>query len=119
MLYNRGPAFTHAEFSIIILPSYTDEYWSSEAFLQNYVRGKEKKTWAWMHCINRVITQVKKTLILVYVDVPKPISTEVEQELGITGVLERYKVREFVMKRWQINRERGEGRKEVDSAKKM
>jgi tRNA-splicing endonuclease subunit Sen2 len=106
MLYNRGPVFSHAEFAVVILPSYSDPYWSSDVFLQNYVNGKEKRTWAWFHCINRVITQVKKTLILVYVDIPKPLDQGAEKEIGIDGVLGRYKVREVVMQRWLSNRQR-------------
>jgi tRNA-splicing endonuclease subunit Sen2 len=107
MLYNRGPVFSHAEFAILIIPSYTDPYWSSDPFVQNYVRAKEKRSWSWMHCINRVISQVKKKLVLVYVDVPSPMDTEAEKDLGIDEVLGRYRIREFVMKRWLSNRERG------------
>lgn len=106
LLYNRGPVFSHAEFGVIILPSYDDHYWSSTVFLQNYAKEKQRRTWAWMNCINRVITQVKKTLIIAYVDIPKPLTTEEEAELGIDGILSRYKVREFVMKRWLANRSR-------------
>jgi tRNA-splicing endonuclease subunit Sen2 len=109
MLYNRGPVFSHAEFAIIILPSYTDAYWSGDVFLQNYVKKKEHRTWAWMHCINRVITQAKKSLVLVYVEIPKP-PGEGDGALGVDGLLKRYHVREFVMKRWQLNRERGSGK---------
>jgi tRNA-splicing endonuclease subunit Sen2 len=107
MLYNRGPVFSHAEFAILIIPSYTDPYWSSDPFMQNYVKGKEKRSWSWMHCINRVISQVKKKLILVYVDVPKPMDVEAEKKLAIDQLLGRYRVREFVMRRWLSNRERG------------
>ena len=106
MLYTRGPVFTHAEFAILVLPSYTDPYWRSNPFLENYVKSKEQRTWAWLSCINRVITQVKKTLILTYVDVPKPVNAQVEKELGIDGVLGRYKIREVVMKRFSANRMR-------------
>lgn len=106
MLYTRGPVFTHAEFAILVLPSYTDPYWRSNPFLENYVKSKEQRTWAWLSCINRVITQVKKTLILTYVDIPRPVDAEEESQLGIDGVLGRYKVREVVMKRWAANRMR-------------
>ena len=106
MLYNRGPVFSHAEFGVVILPSYSDPYWSSDGSLQNYVKGKEKRTWAWFHCINRVITQVRKTLILVYVDIPKPLDDGAEESLGIDGVMGRYKVREVIMQRWLSNRQR-------------
>lgn len=106
MLYNRGPVFSHAEFGVLILPSYSNSYWTSDPFLEKYSKEKQQRTWAWMSCINRVITQVKKTLILTYVDVPKPISAQEEQDLGIDGVLARYKVREIVMKRFSANRMR-------------
>ena len=106
MLYQRGPPFTHAEYSLLIIPSYTDEYWSSDALLQNYVKGKQMRSWHWLHCINRVTTQAKKTLVLVYVDIPKPLSAESEKNLGIDRILERYKVREFIVKRWSRDRER-------------
>jgi tRNA-splicing endonuclease subunit Sen2 len=106
MLYVRGPVFTHAEFAVLILPSYSDPYWSSDVFLQKYVKSKEQRTWAWISCINRVITQVKKTLILTYVDIPPPLDKGQEEELGVDGVLCRYKVREIVMKRWIANRSR-------------
>jgi tRNA-splicing endonuclease subunit Sen2 len=106
MLYNRGPVFSHAEFGVVILPSYSDPYWSSDIFLQNYTKSKEKRTWAWFHCINRVITQVKKTLVLVYVDIPRPLDDGAEKDIGVNGVLGRYKVREVVMQRWLSNRQR-------------
>ena len=105
MLYVRGPVFSHAEFAVVILPSYSDPYWSSDAWLGKYAREKERRTWAWFHCINRVITQVRKTLVLVYVDIPKPLDG-IGAELGIDKVLGRYKVREVMMQRWLSNRQR-------------
>jgi tRNA-splicing endonuclease subunit Sen2 len=102
MLYVRGPVFTHAEFAVVILPSYSDPYYANDAA----AKAKEQRTWAWMSCVNRVITQVKKTLILVYVDIPRPLDEEEESKMSIAGVLGRYKVREVVMKRWVSNRQR-------------
>lgn len=106
LLYNRGPVFTHAEFAIMILPSYSDPSWSENETMTAYVKSKEKRNWSWLHCVNRVNSQVKKTLILVYVDIPSAIPMEVEEELGIDGVLGRYKVREIVLRRWLSNRSR-------------
>jgi len=106
MLYVRGPVFTHAEFGVLILPSYSDPYWGSNPFLQNYVKSKETRTWAWMNRIHRVITQVKKTLVLVYVDIPKPLEAEEEAKIGIDAMLARYKVREVMMTRFSANRQR-------------
>ncbi|KAB8304018.1 hypothetical protein EYC80_005367 [Monilinia laxa] len=105
LLYNRGPVFSHAEFAVLILPSYSDPYWSSGPFLQNYVKGKQERSWSWMHCINRVITQVKKTLILVYVDIPAPVDGS-NKENSVDELLQKYKVREVVLKRWSPNRSR-------------
>lgn len=106
MLYQRGPPFTHAEYALLIIPSYTDEYWSGDASLQSYVKGKQTRSWHWLHCINRVTTQAKKTLVLVYVDIPKPLNAEAEANLGVDEILGRYKVREFIVKRWARDRER-------------
>ncbi|CAG8960260.1 hypothetical protein HYFRA_00012780 [Hymenoscyphus fraxineus] len=102
MLYTRGPPFSHAEFAVLVLPSYSDSYWDNN----EAAKANEKRTWAWLSCINRVITQVKKTVILCYVDIPRPTTPEEEEQLGIHGVLARYKVREFVLKRWVSNRQR-------------
>lgn len=104
LLYVRGPVFTHAEFAILVLPSYSDPYWNSSPFLQNYVRSKETRTWPWMSRIHRVIVQAKKTLILCYVDIPKPLDPQEELKLGFETVLKRYKVREIVLKRFSANR---------------
>jgi len=106
LLYNRGPVFSHAEFAVMILPSYSDPYWSRDAETREYIRKKQSRSWSWLHCINRVNAQVKKTLILVYVDVPPPLSEAVEESLGIDKILGRYKVREIVLKRWISNRSR-------------
>jgi tRNA-splicing endonuclease subunit Sen2 len=106
LLYNRGPVFSHAEFAVMILPSYSDPFWSSDAQTRAYVAKKQKRSWSWLHCVNRVNSQVKKTLILVYVDIPSPLAWEEEQGMGVDEVLKRYGVREIVLKRWLSNRSR-------------
>jgi tRNA-splicing endonuclease subunit Sen2 len=106
LLYSRGPVFTHAEFGVIILPSYSDPYWSADEATCKYVAKKEPRSWSWLHCINRVNSQVKKTLILVYVDIPTPLPSEEEKSMPIAKILERYTVREVVLKRWLSNRSR-------------
>lgn len=102
LLYYRGPVFSHAEFAVIIMPTYTDPYWAT-------AKGKaarqvnEEKDWWWLHCINRVQSQVLKTLVLCYVDIPKPTA---DDGGDIGGLLKRYTVREFILKRWLANRSR-------------
>lgn len=101
LLYQRGPVFSHAEFALIIMPAYSDPYWSSEEGVTQR-RVKETKDWWWFHCVNRVQGAVLKTLVLVYVDVPKPDEGGFNGDIG--GLLKRYKVREFAIKRWVMNR---------------
>ncbi|MCJ1258595.1 hypothetical protein MMC24_006428 [Lignoscripta atroalba] len=72
LLYNRGPVFSHAEFAVIILPSYRHPYWSATPGRAAETQQKERKSWVWLHCVNRVQSQVRKSLILVYVEVPPP-----------------------------------------------
>ncbi|TQS34784.1 hypothetical protein Golomagni_04821 [Golovinomyces magnicellulatus] len=106
MLYNRGPVFSHAEFSVLILPSYSDPYWNSTDALFEYSRRKQHRSWAWMSCINRVISQVKKTLVLCYVDIPRPLTSDEEDSMDPNTKLARYKIREFIISRFLTNRMR-------------
>ncbi|KND93375.1 putative tRNA-splicing endonuclease subunit tsp-2 [Tolypocladium ophioglossoides CBS 100239] len=100
MLYTRGPVFDHAEFGLIVIPSYSDAWWTAS--------GKQapQKTWSWLHSIVRVLSHVTKSVVLVYVDVPPPPRFEVALETGFTDVLKLYKVREVMVKRWSSNRNR-------------
>ncbi|KAL8723006.1 MAG: hypothetical protein Q9225_000623 [Loekoesia sp. 1 TL-2023] len=112
LLYNRGPVFSHAEFAVIILPSYTHAYWASNPSLRVMVKRKEKKSWWWLHCVNRVQAQVRKSLVVVYVEVPPPedigkgTTNESREEVNISAFLKKYRVRELVLKRWTPNRSR-------------
>lgn len=107
LLYNRGPVFSHAEFAVIILPSYSHAYWSSTVQLRARVQSKEKKSWWWVHCVNRVQAQVRKSLVIVYVEVPSPGEIKVDGEVEDIGrFLKKYHVRDLVLKRWTPNRSR-------------
>ncbi|KAF2143770.1 uncharacterized protein K452DRAFT_161974 [Aplosporella prunicola CBS 121167] len=109
MLYNRGPVFSHAEFAAVVLPAYSHAYWRQQQRGEEGREGrtrKEQSPWWWLHCVNRVQAQVLKSLVLVYVEVPPPMEGEGEvQDVG--ALLRRYKVREFVLRRWVPNRMRG------------
>lgn len=102
LLYNRGPVFSHAEFAVIIVPSYEHPYWKETQERRDYVAQKEDRSWWWLHCVNRVQAQVKKSLVVVYVQVPPPTSSI--DDIGV--VLGRYRVREFLLRRWIPNRSR-------------
>lgn len=102
LLYNRGPVFSHAEFALIIIPSYNDPYWSETEERRENVMSKQSRSWWWLHCVNRVQAQVKKSLVICYVEVPPP--TDPSQDIG--ELLGQYRVREFLLRRWIPNRTR-------------
>lgn len=104
LLYESGPVFKHAAFAIMIIPSYSKDYWK-QADLQKTAtqRRKGARDWTWMHCVNRVQTQVLKTLVLCYVDIPAPYEI-LGDDVG--AILRQYKVREFSITRWSANRNR-------------
>jgi len=110
LLYLRGPAFHHAEFAIMILPAYSDTYWARTPERIAACQKKEQKDWWWLHRLNRVQSSVHKTLLLVYVEVPPPWSENHNESEGVKvdigNILARYKVKEFVWKRWSPNRNR-------------
>jgi tRNA-splicing endonuclease subunit Sen2 len=106
LLYLRGPAFSHAEFAISILPSYSHPYWHETEERAMETKKRERKTWWWVHCVNRVQSQVKKSLVLVYVEVPPPDEAGGAEVVDIGALLKRYKVREIAVRRWIPNRSR-------------
>lgn len=105
LLYNRGPVFSHAEFAILILPSYGHDYYSATEDRRAEKSRKESRMWWWLHSANRVQSQVRKSLVLVYVEIPPP-SLQAEAELDIGRILQSYRIQEFCLKRWTANRNR-------------
>ncbi|KAI5200861.1 hypothetical protein AUEXF2481DRAFT_77200 [Aureobasidium subglaciale EXF-2481] len=100
LLYNRGPVFSHAEFALLIIPEY------AEGSVEHR-QGKGRLGWWWLHCVNRVQSQVKKSLVIVYVKVPEKVpEVGVDGDTDIGALLRGYEVREFVIKRWLANRSR-------------
>ncbi|KAH8731987.1 hypothetical protein GQ44DRAFT_698313 [Phaeosphaeriaceae sp. PMI808] len=113
LLYLRGPALSHAEFAVMIIPSYSHAYWSEapEHDSNIEIRRQElvKKDWWWLHRVNRVQSAVYKTLVLVYVEIPPPWDQDYMQngwKVDIGSALKKYTVREVVVKRWSPNRNR-------------
>jgi len=86
LLYKRGPVFHHAEFAIVVCPVYEDpaDQASSPFDLQN----TSPFEWSWLSTINRVNSQVQKTLILTYVTIParSRVSPDVLSS-GLPGIL--------------------------------
>ncbi|KIM82942.1 hypothetical protein PILCRDRAFT_819743 [Piloderma croceum F 1598] len=97
LLYKRGPVFHHAEFAIVVCPVYEDpaDQESSPYDLQN----TSPFEWSWLSTINRVNSQVQKTLILTYVTVPAQ-SRVAPDILSSPACFAHYSVREVVLKRF-------------------
>jgi tRNA-splicing endonuclease subunit Sen2 len=112
ILYNRGPAFSHAEFVVIIIPSYTHHYWTESISPERrkaIARKTNKKNWWWLHGVNRVQAHVHKQLVLCYVDIPPPLKSENNEkakEMDIGLLFSRYKIRDVNVRRWTPNRGR-------------
>ncbi|KZV67020.1 hypothetical protein PENSPDRAFT_636237 [Peniophora sp. CONT] len=98
LLYKRGPVFSHAEFALILIPSYENETERTPgANIGVGGDGGEACGWQWLATVNRVNAQVMKTLILVYVTVPSR-----ERLAGLHGPerLQCYSVREVTVRRF-------------------
>ncbi|OTA31344.1 hypothetical protein BTJ68_08332 [Hortaea werneckii EXF-2000] len=100
LLYNRDPSSRTRNSPSLSCPQHERK------------RFTEMQDWWWLHCVNRVQSQVRKSLVLCYVDVPPPPPPAVSAvengalEGGVGGLLKGYKVREFVLRRWLANRSR-------------
>ena len=114
LLYARGPVFAHAEFAVVVLPSYTrcvrdgtgaDADAGEGAEPKEHAVWREKCEWWWLHAVSRVQTQVMKSLVLCYVDVPTPEEVQAVKS-DPTALVRLYRVREFVVRRWTPNRNR-------------
>lgn len=108
LLYNRGPAFSHADFAVIIVPSYGDPYWTGDTQEKNNIKNDQRSpNWWWLHGVNRVQSQVRKQLVLCYVDIPPPLKEEEKgQDVDIGLLLSRYRIRDINIRRWTPNRSR-------------
>lgn len=102
LLYNRGPVFSHAEFAVVVVPSYGHSYWAETQERRDHAAQQQGRSWWWLHCVNRVQAQVKKGLVICYVEVPPP--AESTEDIG--ALLGHYRVREFLLRRWLANRSR-------------
>ncbi|KAG6918996.1 hypothetical protein DXG01_010235 [Tephrocybe rancida] len=97
LLYKRGPVFTHAEFAMVVCPVYEDleDQNASSLDLQN----SSPFAWSWLSTINRVNSQVQKTLILVYVTIPARSRLSLDI-LHSPACFEHYSVREVTLRRF-------------------
>lgn len=112
LLYLRGPVFSHAEFGLVVLPTYADAWWAEhEGRVDDDGDGKSvvtgpARSWHWLHGVNRLLGQVFKTLVLVYVEIPPPPRFDEALGKGYAELFGQYKIREVLVKRWNPNRNR-------------
>ena len=101
IIYQRGPVFDHSEFGIMVMPAYTDPAWEGRE------HQVDKRSWSWLMGVNRVLSHVLKSLVLVYVDIPSPEVFEKEMRAGgIAAALKKYTIREVMVRRFSVNRNR-------------
>ncbi|GAA5822313.1 hypothetical protein JCM3770_001567 [Rhodotorula araucariae] len=94
VLYGQGgPVGGHAEFAVLVLPTYVDpadaasnpfrshsalavhQQGGADGELEHLQgEGERRNSWRWFHTVNRVCSGVKKTLVLLHVVIP-PLST--------------------------------------------
>ncbi|PVG03155.1 hypothetical protein CPB86DRAFT_749246 [Serendipita vermifera] len=103
LLYKRGPVFHHAEFAVIIVPSYSNP---KDKTLSPYNQANvEPLSWQWLSTLSRANSQVMKTLVLVYVVIPS--SSDVSDEMFLSPkILELYSVKEVIIRRFIASRMR-------------
>ncbi|GAA5905706.1 hypothetical protein JCM8208_000870 [Rhodotorula glutinis] len=132
VLYGQGgPVGGHAEFAVLVLPTYVDPadaasnpFRSHSALAVDRAggatgddehrqgEGERKNSWRWFHTVNRVCSGVKKTLVLAHVVIP-PLSSLPPQHSDPHWVvnhpaqaLARLEVREVVVRRFLAGRMR-------------
>ncbi|KAJ1823248.1 tRNA splicing endonuclease subunit sen2 [Coemansia sp. RSA 2675] len=96
MLYSKSPAHSHAQYSVVV------RHCSQELEEEEQPRALPD-SWQFLLSLSRVTSQVRKTLVLCYVDPPAGTGTESAQDLASPD-LAQYKVREFVVQRFNPNR---------------
>jgi len=98
LLYKRGPVFDHAEFALVICPTYEDPADGGDSSKSCFQTG-QNMSWSWLSTINRVNSQVMKTLILCYVTIPSSALVSPEM-LRSPKCLAHYSVREVTVRRF-------------------
>ncbi|KAF9445968.1 hypothetical protein P691DRAFT_777199 [Macrolepiota fuliginosa MF-IS2] len=97
LLYKRGPVFSHAEFALVVCPVYEDP--ADQAQSTFNLENASPFPWSWLSTINRVNSQVQKTLVLVYVTIParSRVSSDI---LSTPACLAYYSIREVILRRF-------------------
>ncbi|KAJ2455271.1 tRNA splicing endonuclease subunit sen2 [Coemansia sp. RSA 2424] len=107
LLYSKGPAQSHAQYSVLVRRS--DSYESVDiAGEEGELPRATSHSWQFMFSLSRITSQVRKTLVLCYVDPPEVDPELAAQEPQTQDVpppdLRQYQVREFIIQRFNANR---------------
>ncbi|KDN42597.1 hypothetical protein K437DRAFT_237610 [Tilletiaria anomala UBC 951] len=129
LLYKRGPVFGHAEFAVLVIPSYDEDEGEAQQETERpaddgeAARGRDvfgiKESgggggattgvmdWVRFSSVNRVNTQVLKTLLLCYVSVPSVQRSSAEGVVDTPAALVRglrqgrsFRVQVVAVRRW-------------------
>ncbi|OUM54424.1 hypothetical protein BVG19_g3810 [[Candida] boidinii] len=143
IIYERGPPFTHAEFALVVKSNdpYKDSNEDGQPISESNDDGDEREedeeeddddqdqqeSWINYSSVSRVISGVKKTFLLVYVDIPNKdrfneVFTKLLNSINSNNVNDKnddaeslkilielinlYKINEIVYRRWLSNRTR-------------
>lgn len=95
LLYKRGPPFMHAEYAVLVIPN----------------NGRKWKDWEDVMAVSRVVGGVRKTLVMVFVDIPSvdEFNTVYSDNMDrdqMWHMFQLYKVTEVISKRWLPSRTR-------------
>ncbi|GHJ85418.1 hypothetical protein NliqN6_1820 [Naganishia liquefaciens] len=98
LLYKKGMVFSHAEFALLVIPHHLDP--EDASVCPFALNNEQPMSWQWLNTVNRVNTQVKKTLILCYVTIPSASSITEEDWSRPERIMSRYSVREVTIRRF-------------------
>ncbi|KAL7409922.1 hypothetical protein BDY24DRAFT_401516 [Mrakia frigida] len=106
LLYKRGVVFSHAEFAVCVIPTYSNPLDYETSPHREELANVERMNWAWFSTINRVNSQVKKTLVLCYITIPSCSDDEPAFCGGDPESWSRFEIREVVLRRFVPSRMR-------------
>ena len=111
LLYHKGPAFDHAEYGVVVLPSYGHPWW------EEHGQETPQPTWHQMHATMRALSQVFKTFRPITIEIPPMPMFDAAMELGIHEVLSLYEFDSVINKRFKFSRLRRTDAKHLKEVK--
>ncbi|KAJ2910579.1 tRNA splicing endonuclease subunit sen2 [Coemansia aciculifera] len=101
LLYKKGPAQSHAQYSVLVRRDDSQDLAADVAgeSEEGEMPRDMSHSWQFMFSLSRVTSQVRKTLVLCYVDS----ELDLQQTCDTPPDLKRYQVREFVVQRFNAN----------------